>query len=98
MQNNILILIVTLTAIILFLVLKSRENFDIPLGRSSAWGWNTGPGYGAGYGIGYAMWGIWPSMIPTRPWRNWMWGRRPLFFQKRFYPEPQIDFGPTYVN
>lgn len=96
--DTLLIVTLTFAALISALyVIKNREKFDIPLGRSSGWGWNTGPGYGAGYGTGYAMWGIWPSNIPTRPWRNWMWGRRPLWFQKRFYPEPQIDYGYRFV-
>ena len=68
------------------------ENFDIPLRSSSAWDWNLGPGYGAGYGTGYAMWGIWPANLPKEPWRNWMWGRRPLIFTKPFTPMPQIDY------
>ena len=93
MNNNMLTAAVTLSALILILYyIKNKENFDIPLGRSSGWGWNTGPGYGAGYGTGYAMWGKWPSNIPTRPWRNWMWGRRPSTFQHRGYAMPQIDY------
>ena len=74
------------------LLCRKGESFDIPVGESSAWGWNTGPGYGAGYGTGYAMWGIWPSNIPTEPWKPWMWARRPSTFVKQFTPVPQIDF------
>lgn len=85
--------VVSLIALITLLYfVQKRENFNIPVGRSSGWGWNTGPGYGAGYGTGYAMWGIWPSNIPTRPWKNWMWGRRPMTFVGEQYPMPQIDY------
>ena len=68
------------------------ENFNIPLKTSSAWSWNTGPGYGAGYGTGYGKYGIWPSMIYGVPWKNWMWGRRPINFISPFTPIPQIDY------
>lgn len=71
---------------------KRSESFDIPLRESSAWGWNVGPGYGAGYGTGYAMWGMWPANLPRQPWKNWMWGRRPLVFVRPFTPVPQIDY------
>ena len=77
---------------------KSQEKFDIPLRSSSAWDWNLGPGYGAGYGTGYAMWGEWPASLPKEPWKNWMWGRRPLIFVKPFTPVPQIDYNDAPDN
>ena len=60
--------------------------------ESSAWGWNTGPGYGAGYGTGYGLYGEWPANVPSRPWKPWMWGRRPSTFVGRETPMPQIDY------
>lgn len=82
----------------------SESNFCCPNGvpsfkrvpdccESSGWGWNTGPGYGAGYGTGYGLYGVWPSKIPTRPWKYWMWGRRPSVFVDRETEAPQIDYG-----
>jgi len=68
------------------------EDFTMDPGESSAWGYNTGPGYGAGYGTGYSMWGIWPSMVYGVPWKNWMWGRRPTYFETPHAPTPQIDY------
>jgi hypothetical protein len=98
MENQIILTVLTLLALVgILYVIKNRENFDIPCGRSSGWGWNTGPGYGAGYGTGYAMWGVWPSKIPTRPWKNWMWGRRPNCFMTHQIPAPQIDYGPIRI-
>lgn len=78
--------------LILLFIFTRSENFDIPLRSSSAWDWNTGPGYGAGYGTGYSMYGVWPATIPGRPWKPWMWGRRPLIFTTPFTPVPQIDY------
>jgi len=77
---------------------RRSESFDIPLRSSSAWDWNLGPGYGAGYGTGYAMWGMWPANLPLEPWKNWMWGRRPLIFKKPFTPAPQIDYNNAPYN
>lgn len=79
---------------------KKCEDFNIPVGTSSGYGWNTGPGYGAGYGTGYAMWGVWPANLPDQPWKNWMWGRRPDFFVSQFTPVPQIDYNdaPTEIS
>lgn len=92
MNIPILSLIFLLIIVVIVCISKKPESFDIPLRSSSAWDWNLGPGYGAGYGTGYAMWGIWPANLPTEPWRNWMWGRRPLIFTKPFTPAPQIDY------
>jgi hypothetical protein len=87
-----LIVVVILLLAIAAILFKNQENFNIPLRSSSAWDWNLGPGYGAGYGTGYAMWGKWPASLPREPWRNWMWGRRPLIFTTPFTPMPQIDY------
>jgi hypothetical protein len=94
-MNEQIFLICIVSAFILLcliLFLNNKENFDIPLRTSSAWDWNLGPGYGAGYGTGYAMWGVWPASLPKEPWKNWMWGRRPLVFKSPFTPMPQIDY------
>jgi hypothetical protein len=90
-----LLIIITLAFLILN---KDTEPFNIPLRSSSAWDWNLGPGYGAGYGTGYAMWGIWPANLPKEPWKNWMWGRRPLIFTTPFTPMPQIDYNNAPYN
>ena len=100
---DIQILALLFVAVLIMLIfincsIKSQENFDIPLRSSSAWDWNLGPGYGAGYGTGYAMWGIWPANLPKEPWRNWMWGRRPLIFTTPFTPVPQIDYNDAPDN
>jgi len=84
----ILILIFILIALLLF----NRESFNIPVGKSSAWDWNTGPGYGAGYGTGYGKYRVWPETDPFRPWQYWMWGRRPNVFKNYYTPVPQIDY------
>lgn len=91
------ILVLVILVIIIYM-LYNKETFDIPVGRSSGWGWNTGPGYGAGYGTGYAMWGVWPATIKKDPWKNWMWGRRPLIFTKPYTPVPQIDYNYAKYN
>ena len=98
---NITVLILLISLLFFGLAIcknRSEETFDIPLRSSSAWDWNLGPGYGAGYGTGYAMWGIWPSDLPSVPCRNWMWGRRPLIFVKPFTPVPQIDYNDAPDN
>lgn len=87
-----ILMIILLAVIILYMIMRNKENFDIPVGKSSAWDWNTGPGYGAGYGTGYAMWGIWPDWEPAFPWKPWMWRRRPSVFVKPFTAVPQIDY------
>lgn len=90
-----MILIISMFVILMCIVVvytKKSEEFNIPVGTSTAYGWNTGPGYGAGYGTGYAMWGVWPSTLPDQPWQNWMWGRRPDVFISHSTPMPQIDY------
>lgn len=91
---NIILLLFFLIVILILINIKT-ETFQIPLRDSSGWDWNMGPGYGAGYGTGYSMWGIWPGMIPTEPWKNWMWRRRPLIFKDAYIPVPQIDYNNT---
>lgn len=97
MNIKILLLILVIISIIVGVIfyLGPREKFNIPLRSSSAWDWNLGPGYGAGYGTGYAMWGMWPANLPREPWKNWMWGRRPLIFTTPFTPVPQIEYNDT---
>ena len=90
--NLVLIAIVFIGILFIMYRCQKSEGFDIPLRSSSAFDWNLGPGYGAGYGTGYAMWGMWPASLPKEPWKNWMWGRRPLIFTKPFTPAPQIDY------
>jgi hypothetical protein len=95
MNEQLLLLFFVIGFLVLCIILycfMKKEKFDIPLRSSSAWDWNLGPGYGAGYGTGYAMWGIWPANLPKEPWKNWMWGRRPLIFKTPFTPMPQIDY------
>jgi hypothetical protein len=100
MQVVIILSVIIIVIVLLAIWYSRQENFDIPLRSSSAWDWNLGPGYGAGYGTGYAMWGVWPANLPKEPWRNWMWGRRPLIFVKPFTPVPQIDYNdaPNSAN
>ena len=95
--QSIVLIFGIILVIAIFMAIK-KEGFDIPLRSSSAWDWNLGPGYGAGYGTGYAMWGVWPANLPKVPWRNWMWGRRPLVFVKPFTPVPQIDYNDAPDN
>lgn len=93
MDDYIIVLICFLIILFVYLYINyNSEHFNIPLKSSSAWDWNTGPGYGAGYGTGYAMWGIWPKKISGIPWKNWMWGRRPSVFETPFTKAPQIEY------
>lgn len=92
MNITLIVIVVIVIVGIITLCLTKNEGFNIPLRSSSAWDWNLGPGYGAGYGTGYAMWGKWPALLPNVPWKNWMWGRRPLIFKTPFTPVPQIDY------
>ena len=94
-MNTLYLLILLVVIAIIVLLLFKKEAFDIGIGSSSAWDWNTGPGYGDGYGTGYAMWGVWPESIPDEPWKPWMWGRRPKTFVKQFTPAPQIDYNTS---
>ena len=91
--------IVILVVIVLFIMLtctcaysQRQEKFNIPISESSAFKWNTTPGYGGGYGTGYSMWGMWPKYLPNEPWKNWMWGRRPDTLYTPYTPVPQIDY------
>ena len=92
MKTGYIFFILFVLSCLIFFIFTKCESFDIPLRSSSAWDWNTGPGYGAGYGTGYSMYGIWPATVPGRPWKPWMWGRRPLIFTTPFTPVPQIDY------
>jgi hypothetical protein len=91
------LLILLIGVLILLLIFKEAgdELFTIPMKESSAWDWNVGTGYGAGYGTGYGRWGAWPASLPRLPWKNWMWGRRPLNFVTPYTPVPQIDYNNT---
>ncbi len=98
MNIYVIVLLIVIVVGVSINFVNKKEEFNIPLRSSSAWDWNLGPGYGAGYGTGYAMWGVWPATLPREPWKNWMWGRRPLIFTTPFTPAPQIDYNDAPDN
>lgn len=94
---NIYIVLGIVSIVVIFLFLDRKELFDIPVGTSTAWGYNTGPSYDSGFGTGYSMYGIWPATVEGKPWRWWMWGRRPDCFLHR-ETQPTVDLIQTWAD
>ena len=92
-----MIFVVLLLVVLLIFIFSNSEQFDLTFpslragGSSSAWDWNTGPGYGDGYGNGYGRFGVMPDGTPTKTWKE-IWDRVPKVMAKSFIPEPQIDY------
>ena len=94
MNNLYLIVGLFVVLLIVCLILNSGEKFDMGMRSSTAFGWTVGTDYVQGGGInGYSMIGIWPSNIPSSPWKPWMWSARtPSIFKKEYTPIPQVDY------
>jgi hypothetical protein len=94
---NIYIVLGIVSIVVIFLFLDRKELFDIPVGTSTAWGWNTESSYDSNFGTGYSMYGIWPGMVEGRPWRPWMWKRGPSYIISR-ETQPTADLIQTWAD
>jgi len=100
MTTNIILFSIAMFIILAFFITR-REKFNIPFGQSSAWGWNTGPGYGEGYGTGYGIFGFLPRDFYNGNFvgnfhelgKRGFLARMPRAFYSCETPMPQIDYG-----